>query len=62
MLFPAIFSRLVAAAELAESNQSWVFCQVNNKIRESRPKELKAVCKGVIVSINNGIQMGQGRM
>lgn len=36
---PAIVSRPVTVADLSKSNQTWIFCQVNNKIKREGPKE-----------------------
>lgn len=52
---PAIVSRPVTVADLAESKQTWIFYQVNNKIKGERAKGVKEACKGVIVSINHEI-------
>lgn len=47
---PGIVSRPGTVADLAESNQTWIFFQVNNKIKGERAKGVKGTCKGVIVS------------
>lgn len=59
-LSPAVLSRPFTAAELAESNQSWVFCQVNNKIKGKRAKGVERNMQRSYY-FNHGIRTGQGR-
>lgn len=59
-LSPAVFSRPFIAAELAESNQSWVFCQVNNKIKGERAKGVERNMQRSYY-FNHGIRIGQRR-
>jgi hypothetical protein len=37
----ATLNRFITVVELAENNQSCVFCQVNNKIKEKRAKRIE---------------------